>query len=34
LAPAGCVLEKGTIASSGSIAELGRDGHVEQYISA
>jgi len=26
-------MEKGTIALSGSIAELGRDGHVEQYIS-
>jgi hypothetical protein len=25
---------KDTIAASGSIAELGRDGHVEQYISA
>jgi len=26
-------MEKGIIALSGSIAELGRDGHVEQYIS-
>jgi hypothetical protein len=26
-------MEKGTIELSGSLAELGRDGHVEQYIS-